>query len=276
MVGYFGLAAVLCTIFFRTRPAQSPSPVTESEDIPIVRAFLSCVTKRNFWLIAPVFWIMASMYWSLGVLLDATMTSVGYTTQQTSIPGILFMAIAIPAMVFIGYYLDNTRRFWYASMLSSVGAVVFLALFTFAVQVPSSESYGYGLTIFAVTAAGFFFSTLQPALLEFVAEASYPANEGMSCMLMYLGTQVTGIVYNMVYAPLSKASGTPTVPNAVYTAICAAAAVVLAFSAAAPHLRSQAEDASTNWAITGLAARELEAGGGGTGKNKATATAGEK
>ena len=94
-------------------------------------------------------------------------------------------------------------------------AKIVLALFTFAVQVPSTEGYGYGLTTFAVTAAGFFFSTLQPALLEFVAEASYPANEGMSCMLMYFGTQITGIIYNEVYNPLTKASGTPTVPNAV-------------------------------------------------------------
>ena len=76
-------------------------------------------------------------------------------------------------------------------------------------------------------------------------------------MLMYFGTQITGIVYNEVYSPLVQASGTPTVPNAVYTGICALAVLLLSFSLTAPRLRSEAENASKNWAITALAERGL-------------------
>ena len=78
-----------------------------------------------------------------------------------------------------GFLLDRTQRFFEVSLSFLVAGVVFLALFTFAVQVPAGDSYGYPLLTFAFAAAGLSLGALQPALLEFVAEASFPASEGM-------------------------------------------------------------------------------------------------
>ena len=93
--------------------------------------------------------------------------------------------MGIPGMIFAGFILDRTHRYFEVSMLFLVLGVLFLALFTFAVQVPASQGYGYALLTSAFAAAGIALGALQPALLEFVAEASFPANEGMSCMLLF-------------------------------------------------------------------------------------------
>ena len=43
-----------------------------------------------------------------------------------------------------GFLLDRTQRFFEVSLSFLVAGVVFLALFTFAVQVPADQGYGCG------------------------------------------------------------------------------------------------------------------------------------
>ena len=177
----------------------------------------------NGYFIAMTFSIGISLpiYWNLALFIADGMTDRGFSQQEYMIPATLFQGIAIPMIVVAGPLIDWTRSY-YGLALSSLG-VAFAALVVFAGLmepnlIDASHTTVLVLIIVVMVIYGAAVNLTVPALLEFAAEATYPAPEYVSTTLMFVVCFLVGLVLFYAYGYLPGNGG--NVVNAAAVGVC--------------------------------------------------------
>ncbi len=185
---------IYCYFFFFSKPRVPAGPAAKREEMSMREATRLCFSNPQFWVWGGAFAIAAPIYWDMGTLLYQTMSPSDYSDTQIQIPGVLLQAIAIPAMIGVGAYLDRTKKYALTGIMSLVWASLSMAAFTYVLTLKDTTRNLILITVCACS-AGFAFSTMQPALLDIVAERTFPVPQGYTCAMLYFGTMVMGAVY---------------------------------------------------------------------------------
>ena len=151
-----------------------------------------------------IFALCVGAYWTMIALIpQALSTQLNTSSAQTSAANALLLGAGIPGMYLAGAYVDRTHNYERAinvCIAVVVPGVVILALLLQYVHGSTAVTW-----IMVVCAAlGFFFSALQPAILELAAEVTYPKPPFVSCSLVYLFSQFSGFAFIFISQKLTN------------------------------------------------------------------------
>eukprot|EP01135_Chromosphaera_perkinsii_P011456 Nk52_evm32s2402 gene=Nk52_evmTU32s2402 len=106
--------------------------------------------------------------------------------------GFIMVATGLVSAVLFSVYAGHTGRYYLVSMVSYVGALLSLLLFTFLAVQQSSAGFGLLYTLSGVV--GFFLTALLPVGVEYAAEIAFPVVENISSGLLNMFAQIWGVI----------------------------------------------------------------------------------
>uniref|UniRef100_A0A672TMP6 Major facilitator superfamily (MFS) profile domain-containing protein n=1 Tax=Strigops habroptila TaxID=2489341 RepID=A0A672TMP6_STRHB len=131
------------------------------------------------------------MFTCFSVLLEQILCENGYSNEFAGLNGALFTVCGLLGAFLLGLYVDRTRKFIESTKicfcLSALASIVF--------AVVSSPLPCTAVTL-AITSSlfGFFGFAIYPIAMELAVECSYPVGEGTSTGLIFVASQIEGVI----------------------------------------------------------------------------------
>uniref|UniRef100_A0A672TMC6 Solute carrier family 49 member 3 n=1 Tax=Strigops habroptila TaxID=2489341 RepID=A0A672TMC6_STRHB len=154
---------------------------------------LRCALMRNkpYIILAVCFGGGIGMFTCFSVLLEQILCENGYSNEFAGLNGALFTVCGLLGAFLLGLYVDRTRKFIESTKicfcLSALASIVF--------AVVSSPLPCTAVTL-AITSSlfGFFGFAIYPIAMELAVECSYPVGEGTSTGLIFVASQIEGVI----------------------------------------------------------------------------------
>mmetsp|Transcript_21902 Transcript_21902/g.34020 ORF Transcript_21902/g.34020 Transcript_21902/m.34020 type:complete len:231 (+) Transcript_21902:805-1497(+) len=176
------LCGLACVIFFRNQPPSPPSPTAfDRVDEPgmFKKSIVTLLTDGNLWLLFGVFGLIQGSFNTFGTIVGYLGDSFGYTTDQSSLFGALFIVGGIVGCVVFSIWLEKTLA--YKKALITVCFLSSLLILVTYFIMPNQEMVASCITFVFL---GFSMIPILATSFDFGVEITYPIGESYSTGLL--------------------------------------------------------------------------------------------
>ncbi|ORZ03421.1 major facilitator superfamily domain-containing protein [Syncephalastrum racemosum] len=180
------------TLFIPKAPKTPPSPTAdkhEEERIPFLRSLYLLAVNYNFLLILITFGVLCGLFTTVSSVMAQITRPYNISDDEAGYISAGLVVAGIVGAVVMGIFLDKTKRYMLV-LRTFVPILGFMYLaFLFVVK---EDNFGPIMAVAVVQ--GFFTFSLLPVALDLSVECSYPVSESISSPLLWLCSQVFGLV----------------------------------------------------------------------------------
>ncbi|NXA56502.1 S49A3 protein, partial [Nothocercus julius] len=205
MLGVYAIpavtACVLATVgIHRNVPPTPPSAsATNSTSQPFLTGLKMLLKNKSYLILAVCFGGGIGIFTCFSALLEQILCEKGYSNVFAGLNGALFTTCGLLGAFLLGLYVDRTRRFIESTKicfcLSALASIVFAVASRFRHQ---------AITLaIASSLFGFFGFAIYPIAMELAVECSYPVGEGTSTGLIFVASQVQGVILMILLQALT-------------------------------------------------------------------------
>ena len=181
---------ILCIFLLKHKPPTPPSPsagqTSEMKFGPSIRALF---TNKDLVCLIFVFGLVQGSFNTYGTLVDFLSSSYGYTSDNSSLFGALFVVGGIVGAAAIGIFVEKTLRYkmavWFiciSSTLLNIGCKFVM---------PKGNILSSSILFFFV---GFSMVPILAVSFDFGVELTYPIGESMSTGVLLSASQIVGVI----------------------------------------------------------------------------------
>ncbi|XP_068783095.1 solute carrier family 49 member A3 isoform X2 [Struthio camelus] len=241
MLGVYAIPAVtacaLATVGIHEKVPPTPpsASATNSTSQPFLAGLKMLLRNKSYIILAVCFGGGIGMFTCFSALLEQILCEKGYSNVFAGLNGALFTTCGLLGAFLLGLYVDRTRKFIESTKicfcLSALASIVFAVASRFRHQ---------AITLaIASSLFGFFGFAIYPIAMELAVECSYPVGEGTSTGLIFVASQVQGVILMILLQALTvRVSEDPsstcsldqdgaldwTIPTLVLAGLCSAMA----------------------------------------------------
>jgi len=205
------LAAILIFLIFRGNPPIPPSQSAAVVKMKWSLAVKILFTKLNFFLLFAVFSITIGVALAFSVLMDQIVGPAGYSNSEAGLLGTIWIASAIFGGAVGGPIIDKTHGYKAIMFGSIVLFTIAIAVFAVLLQFMQKNLVALSVVI-AFIGLG---SCGMPAILEATIETTYPVPEATAMGFMFLGLNITGILFTVIMVKLKNPKTGSMVPSLI-------------------------------------------------------------
>lgn len=205
MLGVYAIpaltACVLATVGIREKVPPTPpsASATNSTSQPFFMGLKMLLRNKPYIILALCFGGGIGMFTCFSALLEQILCEKGYSNVFAGLNGALFTVCGLLGAFLLGLYVDRTRNFIESTKicfcLSALASIVFAVASRFRDQAIA----------LAITSSifGFFGFAMYPVAMELAVECSYPVGEGTSTGLIFVASQIEGVVFMVLLQALT-------------------------------------------------------------------------
>ena len=123
------VVAGLVILFFRSRPAVSPSAVASAAKEPLCLSLKSLLRKRNFLLLTSAFSLIVGLWMTISTIIGELGASYDYDSTQIAIMGQGFTLFGLIGNIVLGLYAARTRAYRFILLWSNTATLAALLAF---------------------------------------------------------------------------------------------------------------------------------------------------
>ncbi|KAI7896428.1 major facilitator superfamily domain-containing protein [Mucor mucedo] len=182
----------LPALFVPKKPKTPPSHSASSKDkfaIPFRRSLGQLAKNWNYLIIMVSFGILCGMASALTSLLTQIVQPYGVSVDDAGFLGAAFIIAGLVGAIVTGIFIDKTGR--HKIVLKVFVPIVGAAYLGFYFVVKSAN---YSAMMGVCCILGFFTFSLLPVALELSVESSYPISEAISSSLLWMCSQILGLI----------------------------------------------------------------------------------
>ncbi|NXD74041.1 S49A3 protein, partial [Eolophus roseicapillus] len=205
MLGVYAVPAVtacaLATVGIHEK--VPPTPPSASAAISTSQPFLSglkmLLRNKPYIILAVCFGGGIGIFTCFSALLEQILCEKGYSSEFAGLNGALFTVCGLLGAFLLGLYVDWTRKFTESTKicfcLSALASIMFAVTSRFRNQA----------IMLAITSSlfGFFGFAIYPIAMELAVECSYPVGEGTSTGLIFVASQIEGVILMILLQALT-------------------------------------------------------------------------
>ena len=187
--GIGALVLVLLIIFFREKPKTPPSATSKSDvDENVMEHTKALFRDKNFRVLMITFGIIFGTVNTYGTIVGIIGNKMGYTDDNASVFGAVFIIGGIVGSAILGTYVETTRKYKVAMLIVSTIAIfgpiaLLCTLYTGLVWPVCLAAFLLGFDL-----------AILPVGIDFGVEMTYPIAEPISTGLLMSTAQVFGII----------------------------------------------------------------------------------
>ncbi|XP_077201707.1 LOW QUALITY PROTEIN: solute carrier family 49 member A3 [Paroedura picta] len=195
------LACVLASLGIRKKePPTPPSASASQSNSQSVFAGVKMLLRNKSYLV-----LMVSIGGGIALfscyssLLEQILCVMGYSNSFAGLCGALYTVAGLTGAFLLGLYVDRTKKF--IETTKTGFCLCALACTAFAV-VSQFRNQTYLLAVIS-SCFGFFGFAIYPVTMELAVECSYPVGEGTSSGLIFVASQILGVIFMVVLQSLA-------------------------------------------------------------------------
>ncbi|XP_075266759.1 solute carrier family 49 member A3 [Opisthocomus hoazin] len=205
MLGVYAVPAVtacaLATVGIHEKVPPTPpsASATNSTSQPFLMGLKMLLRNKPYIILAVCFGGGIGMFTCFSALLEQILCEKGYSNEFAGLNGALFTVCGLLGAFLLGLYVDRTRNFIESTKicfcLSALASIVFAV----------ASRFRHLAVTLAVTSSlfGFFGFAIYPIAMELAVECSYPVGEGTSTGLIFVVSQIEGVVLMILLQALT-------------------------------------------------------------------------
>ncbi|XP_062455386.1 solute carrier family 49 member A3 [Rhea pennata] len=205
MLGVYAIpavtACVLATVGIHEKVPPTPPSASASNSTsqPFLTGLKMLLRNKSYIILAVCFGGGIGMFTCFSALLEQILCEKGYSNVFAGLNGALFTTCGLLGAFLLGLYVDRTRRFIESTKVCF--CLTALACIMFAV----ASRFRHEAVILAVASSlfGFFGFAIYPVAMELAVECSYPVGEGTSTGLIFVASQVQGMILMILLQALT-------------------------------------------------------------------------
>ncbi|XP_065717295.1 solute carrier family 49 member A3 isoform X2 [Patagioenas fasciata] len=172
----------------------SPALVPEGKHISLM-----LLRNKPYLILALCFGGGIGMFTCFSALLEQILCEKEYSNEFAGLNGALFTVCGLLGAFLLGLYVDRTRKFIESTKICF--CLTALASIMFAV----TSRFRHQAVMLAVTSSlfGFFGFAIYPIAMELAVECSYPVGEGTSTGLIFVASQIEGVILMVLLQALT-------------------------------------------------------------------------
>ncbi|XP_025893860.1 solute carrier family 49 member A3 [Nothoprocta perdicaria] len=205
MLGVYAIpavtACVLATVGIHSNAPPTPpsASATNSTSQPFLTGLKMLLKNKSYLILAVCFGGGIGVFTCFSALLEQILCEKGYSNVFAGLNGALFTMCGLLGAFLLGLYVDRTRRFIESTKicfcLSALASIVFAVASRFRHQ---AITLAVASSLF-----GFFGFAIYPIAMELAVECSYPVGEGTSTGLIFVVSQVQGVILMILLQALT-------------------------------------------------------------------------
>ncbi|XP_071586452.1 solute carrier family 49 member A3 isoform X2 [Heliangelus exortis] len=205
MLGVYAIpavtACVLATVGIREKAPPTPpsASATNSTSQPFFTGLKMLLRNKSYIILAVCFGGGIGMFTCFSALLEQILCEKGYSNEFAGLNGALFTVCGLVGAFLLGMYVDRTRKFIESTKicfcLSALASIVFAVASRFRHQ---AVTLAISSSLF-----GFFGFAIYPIAMELAVECSYPVGEGTSTGLIFVASQIEGVILMILLQALT-------------------------------------------------------------------------
>ncbi|NWU90936.1 S49A3 protein, partial [Upupa epops] len=196
MLGIYAIPAVTACalasvgIHEKIPPTPPSASATNSTSQPFLTGLKMLLRNKPYIILAMCFGGGIGMFTCFSALLEQILCEKGYSNEFAGLNGALFTVCGLFGAFLLGLYVDRTRKFIESTKicysLSALASIMFAVISRFRHQA----------ILLAITSSlfGFFGFATYPIAMELAVECSYPVGEGTSTGLIFVVSQIQGMI----------------------------------------------------------------------------------
>uniref|UniRef100_A0A8C6Z6K4 Solute carrier family 49 member 3 n=1 Tax=Nothoprocta perdicaria TaxID=30464 RepID=A0A8C6Z6K4_NOTPE len=194
-------ACVLATVGIHSNAPPTPpsASATNSTSQPFLTGLKMLLKNKSYLILAVCFGGGIGVFTCFSALLEQILCEKGYSNVFAGLNGALFTMCGLLGAFLLGLYVDRTRRFIESTKicfcLSALASIVFAVASRFRHQ---AITLAVASSLF-----GFFGFAIYPIAMELAVECSYPVGEGTSTGLIFVVSQVQGVILMILLQALT-------------------------------------------------------------------------
>ncbi|NXL84530.1 S49A3 protein, partial [Alectura lathami] len=205
MLGVYAIPALtacaLATVGIREKVPPTPpsASATNSTSQPFLMGLKMLLRNKPYMILAVCFGGGIGMFTCFSALLEQILCEKGYSNVFAGLNGALFTVCGLLGAFLLGLYVDRTRNFIESTKicfcLSALASIAFAVASRFRDQ---AIALSISSSIF-----GFFGFAMYPIAMELAVECSYPVGEGTSTGLIFVASQIEGVILMILLQALT-------------------------------------------------------------------------
>ncbi|TPX30168.1 hypothetical protein SmJEL517_g06202 [Synchytrium microbalum] len=192
----------LTSLATRNKPPTPPTPSADEVTEKFFAGLVNTLSNGQFWVLMAVFGLVVGMFNTLVTYISDLAVPYGFTNDEAGVIGVLAIATGLVTAGVVGAILDQTKGHKIAIKAHSFVAAVGMIFFVLALQYQSTPLVYIGATL--IGGGGF---PLIPIILELGVECTYPVDEGTSSGLLWMISNLSGVIFVIVAAHLRTSDG---------------------------------------------------------------------
>ncbi|XP_032062341.1 solute carrier family 49 member A3 isoform X1 [Aythya fuligula] len=205
MLGVYAIPAVTACalaavgIHEKVPPTPPSASATNSTSQPFLTGLKMLLRNKPYIILAVCFGGGIGMFTCFSALLEQILCEKGYSNVFAGLNGALFTVFGLLGAFLLGLYVDRTRNFIESTKicfcLSALASIVFAV---------ASRFRGQAIALaIASSVFGFFGFAMYPIAMELAVECSYPVGEGTSTGLIFVASQIEGVILMILLQALT-------------------------------------------------------------------------
>nr|XP_021152040.1 major facilitator superfamily domain-containing protein 7 isoform X3 [Columba livia] len=205
MLGVYAIPSVtacaLATVGIHEKVPPTPPSVsaTNSTSQPFLTGLKMLLRNKPYLILALCFGGGIGMFTCFSALLEQILCEKEYSNEFAGLNGALFTVCGLLGAFLLGLYVDRTRKFIESTKicfcLSALASIMFAV----------TSRFRHQAVTLAVTSSlfGFFGFAIYPIAMELAVECSYPVGEGTSTGLIFVASQIEGVILMILLQALT-------------------------------------------------------------------------
>ncbi|KAM6230392.1 solute carrier family 49 member A3 [Porphyrio hochstetteri] len=194
-------ACALATVGIHEKVPPTPPSASASNSTsqPFFTGLKMLLRNKSYIILAVSFGGGIGMFTCFSALLEQILCEKGYSNEFAGLNGALFTVCGLLGAFLLGMYVDRTRKFIESTKicycLSALASIMFAV---------GSRFRDQAVTLaIASSLFGFFGFAIYPIAMELAVECSYPVGEGTSTGLIFVASQIEGVILMVLLQALT-------------------------------------------------------------------------
>ncbi|XP_049652300.1 solute carrier family 49 member A3 isoform X3 [Accipiter gentilis] len=205
MLGVYAIPAVTACavatvgIHEKVPPTPPSASATNSSSQPFLMGLKMLLRNKPYIILTVCFGGGIGIFTCFSALLEQILCEKGYSNEFAGLNGALFTVCGLLGAFLLGLYVDRTRKFIESTKicfcLSALASIMFAV----------TSRFRHRAITLAITSSlfGFFGFAIYPIAMELAVECSYPVGEGTSTGLIFVASQIEGVILMILLQALT-------------------------------------------------------------------------